>query len=112
MDYSNERGYVGTWKGEEVRIITKRDYDPYADYIGVIADDDMKMVRDGYVIGYLQPDGNVVQFFTKKRYKYEMPRPQKQKEEEQAITVAPGYFEQFSGVVDEFFSSLKILNID
>ena len=117
MDYRYERGKVGTWNGKEVWIMDAVDYDPYVNCISVIADDGMKMVQNGYVVGFLKANGNVSQLAAGQHYAYkhkvklpvvEEPKPLPQKEEvELPDTAIPaGYFEQFSNIVDEFFSTL------
>ena len=116
MDYRYERGKVGNWNNREVWIVEKKDYEPHVDAVQVIVDDDMKMVQDGCVVGYLKPNGDVSQLSYKQRYVYKhrvmeesKPLPQKEKEEIEVrlpgIAIPAGYFEQFSSVVDEFFSS-------
>lgn len=59
MNYKNERGFVGTWKGRNVIILEKNEYaDNYdADTVFVIADDDMKVVHQHMWIGWLGNGG-------------------------------------------------------
>ena len=61
MNYKNERGFVGTWKGRKVIILEKNQYE-YADgndanMVFVIADDDMKVVHKHMWIGWLGNNG-------------------------------------------------------
>lgn len=61
MNYKNERGFVGTWKGRKVVIIEKNQYE-YADgndanMVFVIADDDMKVIHKHMWIGWLGNNG-------------------------------------------------------
>ena len=59
MNYKNERGFVGTWKGRNVIILEKNEYaDSYdAETVFVIADDDMKVVHKHMWIGWLGNNG-------------------------------------------------------
>ena len=61
-DYRNERGLVGKWNGTEVWIMEAKDYDPYTNCISVIADEGMKMIRNGIVVGVLNANGNVFSY--------------------------------------------------
>ena len=115
-DYRNERGLVGKWNGTEVWIMEAKDYDPYPNCISVIADEGMKMVHNGIVVGVLNPNGNVNQFEKNKQYTYRKPKPQvvyKEEKKEPAAeedifqsTIPAGYFNQFTFNVDEFFATL------
>ena len=118
-DYRYERGLVGKWNGMDVWIMEAKDYDPYTNCISVIADEGMKMVRNGMVVGVLNPNGNVNQFEKNKHYTYRKPKPQvlspqetKEKlpvaaeEVEFTSTIPQGYFDQFTFNVDEFFATL------
>ena len=77
-DYRYERGLVGKWNGTEVWIMEAKDYDPYSNCISVIADEGMKMVHNGIVVGVLNANGNVNQFEKNKQYTYRKPKPQKE----------------------------------
>lgn len=59
MNYKNERGFVGTWKGRNVIILEKNEYaDSYdAESVFVIADDDMKVIHKHKWIGWLGNNG-------------------------------------------------------
>ena len=59
MNYKNERGFVGTWKGRNVVILEKNEYtDNYdVETVFVIADDDMKVVHKHMWIGWLGNNG-------------------------------------------------------
>ena len=115
-DYRYERGLVGKWNGTEVWIMEAKDYDPYPNCISVIADEGMKMVHNGIVVGVLNPNGNVNQFDKNKQYTYRKPKPQaayKEEKKEPAVeedifqsTIPDGYFNQFTFNVDEFFATL------
>lgn len=118
-DYRNERGLVGKWNGTEVWIMEAKDYDPYPNCISVIADEGMKMVHNGIVVGVLNPNGNVNQFTKDKQYTYRKPKPQvfyKEKDKmplpvaaeevELTATIPADYFNQFTLNVDEFFKTL------
>lgn len=118
-DYRNERGLVGKWNGTEVWIMEAKDYDPYTNCISVIADEGMKMIHNGIVVGVLNPNGNVNQFEKNKQYNYRKPKPQvfyKEKDKmplpvaaqevELTATIPQGYFDQFTFNVDEFFATL------
>lgn len=120
-DYRYERGLVGKWNGTEVWIMEAKDYDPYPNCISVIADEGMKMVRNGMVVGVLNANGNVNQFDKNVQYPYKKPTPKPQvvyKEEKVSLPVAAqeveltatipqGYFDQFTFNVDEFFATLE-----
>ena len=62
----DERGTVGNWKGYQVYILEKKEYIDNQHNLkdDVIADDGMRMVNRGYIIGYLSRNGsvNIVQF--------------------------------------------------
>ncbi len=117
-DYRYERGLVGKWNGMEVWVLEAKDYDPYTNCISVIADEGMKMVRNGMVVGVLNPNGNVNQFEKNKHYTYRQPKPQvlppqgakgKEPAAEEDIfqsMIPRGYFDQFTFNVDEFFATL------
>ena len=120
-DYRYERGLVGKWNGTEVWIMEAKDYDPYPNCISVIADEGMKMIHNGIVVGVLNPNGNVNQFDKNKQYTYRKPKPQvvykEEKKKESSLPVAAqeveltatipqGYFDQFTFNVDEFFATL------
>ena len=118
-DYRNERGLVGKWNGTEVWIMEAKDYDPYPNCISVIADEGMKMVHHGIVVGVLNANGNVNQFTKDKQYSYRKPKPQKKVKEVSLpvaaqenfvdsleATIPAGYFNQFTLNVDEFFATL------
>ena len=120
-DYRNERGLVGKWNGTEVWIMEAKDYDPYPNCISVIADEGMKMIHNGIVVGILNPNGNVNQFTKDKQYTYRKPKPQvfyKEKDkmplpvaaenlvDSLEATIPAGYFNQFTTNVDEFFATL------
>ena len=113
MDYRYERGKVGTWNGKEVWIMDAVDYDPYTNCISVIADDGMKMVQNGYVVGFLKANGNVSQLAAGQHYAYKRKEYKVEKREEEVpaeegfeIKIPADYFSQFSGIVDNFFSTL------
>lgn len=59
MNYKNERGFVGTWKGRDVVILEKNEYaDNYnAETVFVIANDDMKVIHKHMHIGWLGNNG-------------------------------------------------------
>lgn len=121
-DYRYERGLVGKWNGTEVWIMEAKDYDPYPNCISVIADEGMKMVRNGMVVGVLNANGNVNQFEKNVQYPYKkqkpkpqvlppveakkMPLPVAAQEVELTATIPQGYFDQFTFNVDEFFATL------
>ena len=118
-DYRNERGLVGKWNGIEVWIMEAKDYDPYPNCISVIADEGMKMIRNGIVVGVLNANGNVNQFTKDKQYSYRKPKPQKKVKEVSLpvaaqenfvdsleATIPADYFNQFTFNVDEFFATL------
>lgn len=116
-DYRNERGLVGKWNGTEVWIMEAKDYDPYPNCISVIADEGMKMIRNGIVVGVLNPNGNVNQFTKDKQYNYRKPKVQQEAKEkislpvaaeevELTATIPADYFNQFTLNVDEFFATL------
>lgn len=121
-DYRYERGLVGKWNGTEVWIMEAKDYDPYPNCISVIADEGMKMVHNGIVVGVLNANGNVNQFSKNVQYPYKKPKskpqvlpPQEAKkmplpvaaeEVELTATIPADYFNQFTFNVDEFFATL------
>lgn len=116
-DYRNERGLVGKWNGTEVWIMEAKYYDPYTNCISVIADEGMKMVHHGIVVGVLNPNGNVNQFEKHKQYNYRKPKVQQEVKEkislpvaaeevELTATIPADYFNQFTLNVDEFFATL------
>ena len=103
MGYKNRRGIVGTWKGYSVNIIEKEEYEKIKykldeNMIYVIADDGMKMVKCGYVIGILSDNGSVMEI-EKKRYITERTA---------AVTSTSGeegdFYKKYSKTVDEFFN--------
>ena len=118
-DYRYERGLVGKWNGTEVWIMEAKDYDPYPNCISVIADEGMKMIHNGIVVGVLNSNGNVNQYNKSLQYPYKKPKPQALYKEEKknplpvateevefTSTIPAGYFDQFTSNVDEFFATL------
>ena len=120
IDYRYERGTVGIWKGYQVYILEKKEYidnqnNLKNDVVYVIADDGMRMVNRGYIIGYLSRNGSVNEC--------DMVRycPVPQVEENLVVTSASGekfelttnipegYFDRFAGEVTEFFKHLPIV---
>ena len=121
IDYRYERGTVGNWKGYQVYILEKKEYidnqnNLKNDVVYVIADDGMRMVNRGYVIGYLSKNGSINEC-DKVRY---CPVPQVEERptvsgEETAVSIElttnipEGYFDRFAGEVIEFFKHLNIV---
>ena len=115
VDYRYERGMVGHWKGYQVYILKKKEYidnqhNLKDDVVYVIADDGMRMVNRGYVIGYLSKNGSVNEC-DKVRY---CPVPQVEtvisvsgEEVELTTNIPEGYFDSFAGEVTEFFKHLN-----
>lgn len=117
----DERGTVGNWKGYQVYILEKSEYidnqhNLKNDVVYVIADDGMRMVNRGYVIGYLSRNGSVNEC-DMVRY---CPVPQVEERpvasgEETAVSIElttnipEGYFDSFAGEVIEFFKHLNIV---
>lgn len=106
VDYRYERGLVGNWKGYQVYILEKSEYmdNQYNlndNTVYVIADDGMRMVNRGYIIGYLSRNGTVNEC-DKVRYRPVQQKPQTSGEE----TIPNGYFDSFAGEVTEFFKHL------
>ena len=118
VDYRYERGTVGHWKSYQVYILEKSEYidNQYNlkdDVVYVIADDGMRMVNRGYVIGYLSRNGSVNEC-DMVRY---CPVPQVEKRStviftsgekiELTTNIPEGYFDSFAGEVTEFFKHLN-----
>lgn len=81
MNYKNERGFVGTWKGRNVIILEKCEYaDNYdAENVFVIADDDMKVIHKHMHIGWLGNNGVITDKRVPEPYIYgEKRKPVKQ----------------------------------
>lgn len=81
MNYKNERGFVGTWKGRNVIILEKNEYaDNYdAENVFVIADDDMKVIHKHMWIGWLGNNGVITDKRVPEPYIYvEKKKPVKQ----------------------------------
>lgn len=114
----DERGTVGNWKGYQVYILEKSEYidnqhNLNDNTVYVIADDGMRMVNKGYIIGYLSRNGSVNEC--------DMVRycPVPQVEENLVVTsvsgekfelttnIPDGYFDKFTGEVTEFFKHLS-----
>ena len=113
MNYKFERGLVGHWKNNEVYVIEKKDYEHAADKVQVIADDNMRMVKDGFIIGHLSESGSVSEC-APRRYNQAIPSPSpvgKKREtgeyREEFELIAADYFNQFTTEVDSFFSLLE-----
>ena len=115
VDYRYERGTVGHWKSYQVYILEKSKYidnqhNLKDDVVYVIADDGMRMVNRGYVIGYLSRNGSVNEC-DMVRY---CPVPQVEEKStvisvsgEEVTNIAEGYFDSFAGEVIEFFKHLN-----
>ena len=113
VDYRYERGTVGNWKGYQVYILEKKEYidNQYNlknDVVYVIADDGMRMVNRGYIIGYLSRNGSVNEC-DMVRY---CPVPQVEisasgEKVELTTNIPDGYFDKFTGEVTEFFKHLN-----
>lgn len=109
VDYRYERGWVGDWKSYQVYILEKSEYmdNQYNlkdNIVYVIADDGMRMVNKGYIIGYLSRNGTVNEC-DKVRYHPVQQKPQTS-EEEVTIEIPDGYFDSFAVEVTEFFKHL------
>lgn len=81
MNYKNERGFVGTWKGRNVIILEKNEYaDNYdVENVFVIADDDMKVIHKHMWIGWLGNNGVITDKRVPEPYIYvEKKKPVKQ----------------------------------
>ena len=114
IDYRYERGTVGNWKGYQVYILEKKEYidnqnNLKNDVVYVIADDGMRMVNRGYVIGYLSKNGSINEC-DMVRY---CPVPQVEEnlvasgeKFELTTNIPEGYFDKFTGEVTEFFKHL------
>lgn len=112
VDYRYERGWVGDWKSYQVYILEKSEYmnNQYNlndNIVYVIADDGMRMVNKGYIIGYLSRNGTVNEC-DKVRY---CPVPQVEisasgEKFELTTNIPEGYFDKFTGEVTEFFKHL------
>lgn len=115
VDYRYERGWVGDWKSYQVYILEKSEYmnNQYNlndNTVYVIADDGMRMVNKGYIIGYLSRNGSVNEC-DKVRYRPVQQKSQveerplitstsgEEKEIELTITIPSGYFDSFAGEV-------------
>lgn len=121
MNYKFERGLVGHWKDNEVYVIEKKDYEHSADRVQVIADDNMRMVKDGFIIGHLSENGSVSECALRRynpnpQVTIPSPSPVGQKRETgeyreefelPETTIAEDYFNQFTTEVDSFFSLLE-----
>ena len=106
------------YQGEEdVVVIEKKDYVDSADIVQVIADDNMRMVKDGFIIGHLSESGSVNEC-TPRRYQVTIPAPSpvgKKREtgeyreefELPDTVIVADYFNQFTTEVDNFFSLLE-----
>lgn len=105
MNYKFERGLVGHWKDNEVYVIEKKDYQHSADIVQVIADDNMRMVKDGFIIGHLSESGSVNEC-RPRRYQVTIPSPSPIGTKESEL-IAADYFDQFTTEVDSFFSLLE-----
>ena len=118
IDYRYERGTVGNWKSYQVYILEKKEYidnqhNLKDDIVYVIADDGMRMVNRGYIIGYLSRNGSVNEC-DMVRY---CPVPQVEEkstvisvsgeEVELTTNIPEGYFDSFAGEVIEFFKHLN-----
>lgn len=122
MDYRKERGLVGEWKKYKVYVIDKESYDIMSrnepNAIMVIANDGMRMVLNGKVIGVLSAQGSVTEV-PHVAYKNIEEKPKvssavgKKREVEEfreefelpSAVIEEGYFEQFTGEVDKFFAT-------
>ena len=90
-------------------------YNLNANTVYVIADDGMRMVNKGYIIGYLSRNGTVNEC-DKVRY---CPVPQVEEKStiisasgekiELTTNIPEGYFDSFAGEVIEFFKHLNIV---
>ena len=78
MAYSDKSGYIGTWKNKKLYCIEKCEYNVFVEackikneldkVILIITDDDMKMVFQGDIIGWLNDNGHVTTARTIKKY--------------------------------------------
>jgi hypothetical protein len=108
MNYRNERGHVGSWKNLQVVITDKAGYEGNVmaarnDTVYVIADDRMRMVHNGMIIGHLSDSGSVTEC---KHKKYVTERKSTIPESEDRNSIALGDdvdYSKYSTVVDEFF---------
>jgi hypothetical protein len=109
MDYSKQRGKVGTYKGIDVVVLTRKEYDDgnlSSNVLYVISDWGMRMILNGDVIGTLSTSGTVT---STPIVPYRKKKEEERKEEEESefeIGIPDGYFEQYSSRVDEFFKAI------
>lgn len=115
MNYKNERGFVGTWKGRNVIILEKNEYaDNYdAENVFVIADDDMKVIHKHMWIGWLGNNGVITDKRVPEPYIYvEKKKPVKktsvveveEKEDEFASVFSPLLLE--NSALDDILNSV------
>ena len=115
MNYKNERGFVGTWKGRNVIILEKNEYaDNYdAENVYVIADDDMKVIHKHMWLGWLGNNGVITDKRVPEPYIYaEKKKPVKQtpaaevkeKEDEFASVFTPLLLE--NSALDDILNSV------
>jgi hypothetical protein len=77
MDYTHATGNIGNYKGTVVHAMTKAEYFSYKQYsnnmIYLITDDNLKLVRNGNVIGRLSVAGEVTEADTLIEYREKKP---------------------------------------
>lgn len=105
MNYKDQRGLVGKWKGFSVYVMEKKEYlDCWQkldkNSICVIADDGMKIICEGQIIGILSPGGQVTE--TRPREYKVVVKREVQPQEDDSFS-----FGQYSTIVDDFFKHLQ-----
>lgn len=116
MNYYNRNGVIGSYQGQEVYVISYKDFayemskeNPEMLYAVRRNDGKLDIVEDGMLIGIMTDGGNVETYKWSRRSPYEF----YQKEEEvppttEKVDVSEGYG-YYSQVVDKFFDGLEQL---
>lgn len=103
LNYFDKKGSIGYYKGATVYMYPG-EYEKYKDKVKdgiIVVDYEGTMVKNGYVIGIMKSNGNVVDMEGKVFYS------RKDKEERKVEEFS---FSNYSKTVDKFFEELKALD--
>lgn len=90
MNFTEQTGRIGMWKGYDLFNVKKKDYVKTSKYVQAIVDDNFVMVLNGVIVGKLLPN-KVALDHTRRPYRVE---------EEKRVEVSEIRFEDYTTVVD------------
>ena len=97
---------LGKWNGIPVYAIAKEDlYDSNRTWYYIVYNDNNALVRDGYRLGTVSPQGNVTELTKPAKYIY--PEPQKEKVKVEDVGVPAKAVPMVDAGAEEFFVRIE-----